>query len=215
MNDVEPMLGRASIASIASPRLEPFKVGPSEIHKVRPLGFLLFCISTGLPSCRNDSSISITFFFPYFTMHFPELVNVPMRVASTSCRSKIFLSVGHFFFGTASVMRSCDSESQICHGASPEYLRGTFAKSTSHPPLSRAISPTAPESPPAPLSVMLEYKPLPRASRIIASESFFCVIGSPICTAVAGEPPPSDSEENVAPWIPSAPTRPQIGRAHV
>src|SRR3990167_1441264 len=127
-----------------------------------------------------------------------DLVNSPMRVASTSCLSHIFLKAAHFAFGTASVIRSWDSETHICHGARPGYLRGTFSRSTSAPPLSRAISPTEPESPPAPSSVMLEYKPLSRASRISMSESFFCVMGSPICTAVAGEPLESDSEENVA-----------------
>src|SRR3989344_4614121 len=111
----------------------------------------------------------------------------------------ILLKATHLLFGTESVIRSCDSESQICHGARPGYLSGTLSKSTAHPPTSRAISPTEPESPPAPLSVMLLYKPMSRASRTRASENFFCVIGSPICTAPAGEPLESDSEENVAP----------------
>ncbi len=34
------------------------------------------------------------------------------------------------------------------------------------------------------------------------------VMGSPICTAVAGEPSWSSSEEKVAPWMPSLPMRP-------
>src|SRR3990167_9222997 len=42
-----------------------------------------------------------------------DLVNSPMRVASTSCLSHIFLNAVHFAFGTASVMRSWDSESHI------------------------------------------------------------------------------------------------------
>src|SRR3990167_642777 len=141
-------------------------------------------------------------------MHFPDFVNMPIRVASTSWRSIIFLNAGHFPLGTASVMRSCDYEIHICQGSNPEYLSGTVSKSTMHPPASRAISPTDPERPPAPLSVMLLYNPLSRASRTMASENFFCVIGSPICTAVAGDPLESDSEENVAPLMPSRPTRP-------
>ena len=36
----------------------------------------------------------------------------------------------------------------------------------------------------------------------------FCVMGSPICTAVAGEPSCSSSDENVAPWMPSLPMLP-------
>ena len=42
----------------------------------------------------------------------------------------------------------------------------------------------------------------------MASPMRFWVIGSPICTAVAGLPEDNASEENVAPWIPSKPTRP-------
>jgi hypothetical protein len=46
------------------------------------------------------------------------------------------------------------------------------------------------------------------------------VMGSPIWTAVAGEPSCSSSDEKVAPWMPSAPMRPpdmtmtSPGRAH-
>ena len=36
------------------------------------------------------------------------------------------------------------------------------------------------------------------------------VMGSPICTAVAGEPSCSSSEEKVAPWMPSLPMRPPV-----
>jgi len=57
---------------------------------------------------------------------------------------------------------------------------------------------------------MLLYRPSPLSSFIIASDSFFCVIGSPICTAVAGLPELSASDENVAPCIPSCPTLPPI-----
>ncbi len=46
-----------------------------------------------------------------------------------------------------------------------------------------------------------------RASSSMSS-IFFWVIGSPICTAVAGEPSCSSSDENVAPWMPSLPMRP-------
>jgi len=35
-------------------------------------------------------------------------------------------------------------------------------------------------------------------------------MGSPICTAVAGLPEESASEEKVAPWMPSRPTLPPI-----
>ena len=52
--------------------------------------------------------------------------------------------------------------------------------------------------PPAPLSVMPRYSPLSRASSSMSS-IFFCVIGSPICTADVGEVSLSASEENVAP----------------
>ncbi len=39
---------------------------------------------------------------------------------------------------------------------------------------------------------------------------FFCVIGSPICTAETGEASSNTREENVAPWMPSFPMRPPI-----
>ena len=40
----------------------------------------------------------------------------------------------------------------------------------------------------------------------------FWVIGSPSCTAVAGLPSWSSSEEKVAPWMPSFPMRPPAMR---
>ena len=40
------------------------------------------------------------------------------------------------------------------------------------------------------------------------SSIFFCVIGSPICTAEVGEDSLSASEEKVAPWMPSLPILP-------
>src|SRR3989344_6469194 len=149
----------------------------------------------------------MTFLLLYLTVQWPEFVKTPMRVADTSCRSMIFLNAGHLLFGTASIIRSCDSESHICHGLRPEYLRGTFSRSTVNPPASRDISPTAPERQPPPISVIESYSPASRASRIRASDNFFCVIGSPICTAVAGEPFDSASDANVKPWMPSSPTR--------
>jgi hypothetical protein len=57
------------------------------------------------------------------------------------------------------------------------------------------------------LSVIEEYRPRSRASRR-KSNSRFWVIGSPIWTAWIGADSSSAAEENVAPWIPSAPMRP-------
>ena len=97
------------------------------------------------------------------------------------------------------VIRSCDSEIHISHGCKPGYFNGTKSSSTMNPPDSFAISPTEEERPPAPLSVKLLYKSLSLSSLMIASENFFWVIGSPICTAVTGLRVSSSSEENVAP----------------
>jgi len=58
------------------------------------------------------------------------------------------------------------------------------------------ISPTDEESPPAPLSVIELYRSRSRA-RSRKSIMRFCVMGSPICTAVTGEPSWSGSDENV------------------
>lgn len=61
-----------------------------------------------------------------------------------------------------------------------------------------AISPTEDDNPPAPLSVSPLIKPFSWAA-ITKSMTLFWVKGSPICTAVTGEPSCRDSEENVAP----------------
>ncbi len=129
----------------------------------------------------------------------PEASKQPMAAASTPRRAMRSVKASSLSGGTASVMRSWDSLIQICQGSRPGYFSGTRSSSTTHPPHSRAISATEHESPPAPLSVMLLYRPASRASLMMASENFFCVIGSPICTAVAGEPELRASDENVAP----------------
>ena len=109
----------------------------------------------------------------YSTIHFLEFVNSPIVVASTPRFSISFKKVFHFFFGTAKVIRSCDSEIQISHGRRLGYFSGTFSKKTFAPPHSFAISATEQEIPPAPLSVILLYKFISRASLIIASLNFF------------------------------------------
>ena len=91
----------------------------------------------------------------YSTTHLPVSVNVPMTVASTSLLFIRFMNASIFSSGTARVIRSCDSEIQISHGAMPGYFSGTRSRRTWHPPDSRAISATEQEIPPAPLSVML------------------------------------------------------------
>ena len=91
----------------------------------------------------------------YFTTHLPVSVNVPMAVASTSLFLIRSMNAPIFSSGTASVIRSWDSEIQISHGAMPGYFSGTRSRRTWHPPDSFAISATEQESPPAPLSVML------------------------------------------------------------
>src|SRR3989344_4041552 len=70
----------------------------------------------GRPICKNSSPISIIVFPLYLTTHFFEAVNSPMTVASTPRFARSALSFFHFAFGTASVIRSCDSEIQVCHG---------------------------------------------------------------------------------------------------
>src|SRR3954466_5485332 len=123
----------------------------------RPLGsgclgltFLLFCFFRGRPSCRKRSETFITSAPLLRTTTRPDLVNRPITVASTAWRSQIFLNCFHLAFAIASVMRSWDSDIHVCHGERPGYFSGTFSISTSHPPDSRAISPTEPERPPAP-----------------------------------------------------------------
>ena len=127
----------------------------------------------GKPLCKNSIPTSIIFFPLYCTIHFPEFVNSPITVASTPRLSIKFLNIFHLLGGTASVIRSCDSEIQISHGRSPRYFRGTFSRRTFAPPHSLAISATEQEIPPAPLSVMLLYRFISRASLTIASLNFF------------------------------------------
>src|SRR3989344_6300949 len=142
---------RSSRRDLATSLARAFGAGSSYVRFTS----VLFCASIGRPSCRNAMAISITIFPPKRTMHDGFFVNVPMCVASPPRLSKRYLSSDHFAFGTASVMRSCDSDIHICHGERPGYLTGTFSRSTEQPPHSFAISSTAHESPPAPLSVML------------------------------------------------------------
>src|SRR3989344_2731648 len=144
-------------------------------------------------------AMSITVSPWYVTMQRPELLNSPITVALFPRLVTSRKISGHFSGGTAKVIRSCDSEIQICQGASPGYLSGTFSNCTTQPLLSLPISATEHDNPPAPLSVMLRYNPRSRASLTRTSLIFFWVIGSPICTAVAGLPVDSASEENVAP----------------
>ena len=92
----------------------------------------------------------------YFTMAFSFLINLPIIVASTPLALNLFITFFTFAGGTASVILSCDSETQISQGYNPLYLRGTFSRLTIKPPLSFAISPIDDDNPPAPLSVMLE-----------------------------------------------------------
>src|SRR3989344_4487591 len=137
----------------------------------------------GRPSCKNFMSTSMTVLPWYFTTHFSELVNSPTTVASTPLRCMRLEKAFQLFFGTESVMRSCDSLIHVCHGSRPGYFHGTLSRSTVQPPHSLAISAMEQLKPPAPLSVMLLYKPRSLASLTIASLIFFCVMGSPICTA--------------------------------
>src|SRR3989344_2149494 len=109
----------------------------------------------------------------YSTMQSPESLNWPMIVASTPRSFINSANFFHFFFGTADVIRSCDSDTQICQGDRPGYLIGTSSNFTKQPPLSLAISATEQERPPAPLSVTLLYRSKSRASLTKASESFF------------------------------------------
>ena len=110
-------------------------------------------------------------------------------------------------------MRSCDSDTQISHGASPGSFRGTFSRSTSAPhPASRAISPTTQLRPPPPRSFMPVMRCLALTSKHACMTGSF-VMGSPSWTA------PLESSSDVAvrsaeakftPWMPSRPVRPPM-----
>ena len=204
-NSVEQMFFRFIIARRASSSRSGQGVSGSGFVFFTNTDFSCFF---GRPSWRNASAMSITTAPPHSTTHLPVSVNVPITVASTSRRSIRAMKASRFSGGTASVIRSCDSEIQTSHGAMPWYFSGTLSSCTWQPLHSFAISATEQERPPAPLSVMLRYRPRSRASFTITSENFFWVIGSPICTAVTGLFGSSASEEKVAPWIPSLPTRP-------
>ena len=104
-------------------------------------------------------------------------------------------------------MRSCDSDRKISHGCRPGYFSGTFSSQISAPPASGASSPMDDDRPPAPSSVAHLTSPRRQATSR-KSESIFCVMGLPICTALRGECLSRPSEENVAPWMPSLPVRP-------
>ncbi len=127
------------------------------------------------------------------------MTNFPIAETSTPLLFNKRITFFLFLVETAMVIRSWDSEIHISQGCKPLYFSGTRSRSTINPPDSFAISPTEEERPPAPLSVMLLYKFLSLSSFIIASENFFWVIGSPICTAVIGLRASNSSEENVAP----------------
>ena len=152
----------------------------------------------GHPSCRKSMSKRPTIFSPYRSTSSGSDRKAPMTVASTSRLSASASSWLTHSCGTASDMRSCASDKNISHGCSPSYFRGASARSNSAPPESLAISPTELLSPPAPLSVNVRYSPASRASSR-NSYIFRCVIGSPICTAWAGDSARSSSDENVAP----------------
>ncbi len=134
-------------------------------------------------------------------------MNVPTAVASTSWSFANASNAAQSSGLTPTVILSCDSETNISQGLKPACFNGTTARSRSAPPVSSAISPTELERPPAPLSVITCISPSSRAS-IIMSSIFFCVIGSPICTAELGLSSVSSKLEKVAPWIPSEPTLP-------
>ena len=131
-------------------------------------------------------------------MKAPESVNLPISDVSTSCNfarfSKFSLSSGLI----PTVILSCDSETRISHEERPDCFSGTLPKSISAPPVSSAISPTLLDRPPAPLSVITWISPASLAS-ISISSIFFCVIGSPICTAELGLSSVNSKLENVAP----------------
>ena len=125
-------------------------------------------------------------------------MNSATAVASTSCSEANFSKASTSSGFTDTVIRSWLSETNISQGDNPGCLSGTLAKSILQPLVYSAISPIEEDSPPAPLSVMQLINPKSRASKIM-SIIFFCVIGSPICTALDGDSSVNSSEEKVAP----------------
>jgi len=195
MNSVEQRFFRESIASrVASRRAGQSITGSGKVVFVNVVTSFFF----GKPSCRTARSMSITTTPWQSTTYLPESVNLPITVASTSRCAASSMNAPILSGGTARVIRSCNSEIQISHGAMPGYFSGTASSVTWQPLHSFAISATEQESPPALLSVMLRYNPRSRASFTITSENFFWVIGSPIWTAVTGLAGSSASEENVS-----------------
>jgi len=170
--------------------------------------YVVFRCFFGSPSWRKSISRSMIVLPWSLTMHLSVSVNSPITVVSTPRRAMRLMSSSSFSAGTAIVILSCDSEIHIFQGSRFGYFVGTLSSSTMHPPHSFAISAAEQESPPAPLSVIELYSSRSRASFTIASDIFFWVMGSPIWTAPAGLPSSRASDENVAPWIPSWPTRP-------
>jgi hypothetical protein len=109
---------------------------------------------------------------------------LPTTVASTSRRRARSMKASTLDGGTARLIRSWDSETQISQGERPAYLRGQASRSTVTPPEPSAISPSEEERPPAPLSVMAAYSPGPGFQEEVGH--FLWMMGSPICTAVTG-----------------------------
>ncbi|OPX59943.1 MAG: hypothetical protein A4E30_01211 [Methanomassiliicoccales archaeon PtaB.Bin215] len=104
---------------------------------------------------------------------------LPMTVASTSHMANRSRMRFTLCSDAASIMRSCDSETQTSQGASPLSFNGTLSRSTSapHPP-ERAISPTTQDSPPPPRS----FIPLMRPNEFTSRQAWMSgslVIGSP------------------------------------
>ena len=100
-------------------------------------------------------------------------------------------------------------QNEITFVANAKYRREMEHTQASAIIIGKDISPMLDDNPPAPLSVIQLNRPWSRAS-MMKSLIFFCVMGSPICTAVAGDPSCNSSEENVAPWMPSLPMRPPV-----
>ncbi len=140
-------------------------------------------------------------------------VVIATGVASTSQESKTARTFSRFSGLQVHIMRSCDSDTHISQGASPDSLRGTFSRSTSAPqPASRAISPTTQLRPPPPRSFMPVMRCLAFTSKH-ACMTGSLVMGSPSCTA----PLESSSDVSVrsreakfTPCMPSRPVRPPM-----